>query len=129
MATPNNLSDVFAVIKPDQTTDTVQVSPTIYQELDENYNNFKDHQLVSIYNFSENWPSWEKHPKGDEIVILVSGQVTFVLDIDGEHQETELSEAGDYAIVPKNIWHTAKTNTPSKVLFITPGEGTENRDL
>lgn len=124
----DSLKDVFAVIKPDQSAAKVTVTPSIYQDLDANFDHFKSHQLVSVYSFSEDWPTWEVHPKGDEIVVLLSGRITFVLDSDGEHQEVELCEQGDYVVVPKDTWHTAKTNTPSKVLFITPGEGTEHRE-
>jgi mannose-6-phosphate isomerase-like protein (cupin superfamily) len=121
------LSDTFSVIKPDQSVETIEVSPTIYQQLDENFNQFKGHQLVSLYEFNEDWNAWEIHPKGDEIVVLLSGEITFILDIDGEHKEVELSKQGEYVIVPKDTWHTAKTNTPTKALFITPGERTGHK--
>jgi len=61
--------------------------------------------------------------------VLLSGRITFVLDIDGEHQDVELREQGDYVVVPKNTWHTARTETSTKALFITPGEGTENKSV
>lgn len=128
-STVNNLEKVFAVLKPNQAVEKVTVTPSIYQEIDENFNNFKGHQLVSMYEFSEDWSSWEIHPKGDEVVVLLSGRITFVLDIDGEHQEVELREQGDYVVVPQNTWHTARTNTTTKALFITPGEGTENKSV
>jgi len=38
-----------------------------------------------------------------------------------------LNQVGEYVLVPKNTWHTAKVRKPSRMLFITPGEGTENR--
>lgn len=49
---------------------------------------------------------------------------------DGEHgrEETRLNEAGTYVIVPSRIWHTARVNAPSRMLFITAGEGTQSRD-
>lgn len=124
-----DLGNTFSIIKPDQSVETIDVSPTIYQQLDENFNQFKGHQLVSLYEFNDDWSSWEVHPKGDEIVVLLSGEITFVLDIDGEHKDVELKQQGEYVIVPKNTWHTAKTNTPTKALFITPGEGTKHKDL
>ncbi|WP_223670352.1 cupin domain-containing protein [Kangiella shandongensis] len=122
-----NLKNTFAVIKPELEVDQIDVTPSVYSELDKNYNDFKDHQLVSIYEFSDDWGSWENHPKGDEIVVLVSGTVTFVFDNDGEYEEATLKDEGDFLVVPKNIWHTAKTKVPSKVLFITPGEDTQHK--
>ncbi len=33
-----------------------------------------------------------------------------------------------FVVVPKNTWHTAKVHAPTMMLFVTPGEGTENRE-
>ena len=59
----DNLKEVFAVIKPDQSVEKIKVSPTIYQQLDENFNRFKSHQLVAIHEFSDDWGSWGCIPK------------------------------------------------------------------
>jgi hypothetical protein len=32
-------------------------------------------------------------------------------------------------VVPKATWHTAKISTPTALLFVTPGEATQNRDI
>jgi hypothetical protein len=32
-------------------------------------------------------------------------------------------------LVPRGIWHTAKVHTPSRMLHITMGEGTESRSI
>lgn len=125
----NNLKNTYAVIQPNQAVEKVAVSPSVYQELDENFNHFKGHQLVSMHEFEEDWAAWEIHPKGDEVVVLLSGRITLRLDIDGEHQKVELREQGDFVVVPQNTWHTAHTQTPSKVLFITPGEATEYKSI
>jgi quercetin dioxygenase-like cupin family protein len=72
---------------------------------------------------------WEMHPNGDEIVCLLSGVVTFILDQDNEHHEMTVNKPGDYVVVPKGTWHTAKTTVESTMLFITAGEGTEHRHV
>jgi quercetin dioxygenase-like cupin family protein len=59
--------------------------------------------------------------------VLLSGRATLKLKTgDGERQAV-LSEAGSYVVVPRNTWHTAKISEHTRMLFITPGEGTENR--
>jgi mannose-6-phosphate isomerase-like protein (cupin superfamily) len=68
------------------------------------------------------------HPKGDEIVCLLSGSVTFILERESGPQTIELVESGSYVIVPKGTWHTAKARGPCRMLFITAGEGTEHRE-
>lgn len=121
-----NLQDVFAILKPDQSVDLEKVSPSIYQDLDANYDNFKSHTLVSVYHFDSAWNIWERHPAGDELVVLLSGSATLTIRKEGEDDVEELSEPGAFVVVPRNTWHTAETSEPTRMLFITPGEGTEN---
>ena len=121
------LQNTFAVIKPDLSVETIDVSPTLYQDLDARFDQFRSHQLVATYEFTEDWPTWERHPQGDEIVILLSGATTMVLQRDPRQELVELAAPGDYVVVPRNTWHTARVRTATRMLFITPGEGTENR--
>jgi len=76
----------------------------------------------------KDWSSWEIHPHGDEVVILLSGKATFILQLEEGNKSIELNKRGMFAIVPKNVWHTAKTNVETEILFITPGQGTKHRD-
>ena len=120
-----NLASTFAVLGPDLGATPVAVTPTVYEELDRRFGGFKGHVLVSIFGFDGDWPTWERHPAGDEIVCLLSGRATFLFE--GRSERAELSEPGSFVIVPKDAWHTAKTSVPTKMLFVTPGEGTENK--
>lgn len=119
----------FVVIDPAQHATGVAVTPTVFADLDKNFNGFKGHELISAYTFDADWTSWERHPAGDEIVMLLAGQATFFVDIDGQHHSVVLEKPGTYVIVPQGLWHTAKTQVQTKMLFITPGEGTENRKV
>ena len=121
------LQNTFAVIKPDLSVETIDVSPTLYQDLDARFDQFRSHQLVATYEFTEDWPTWERHPQGDEIVILLSGAATMVLQREAGPQFVEMAVPGEYVVVPRNTWHTARVRTATRMLFITPGEGTENR--
>ena len=128
MATVNQLAETFAVLKPDQGIDLVDVSPELYASLDADYDNFKDHSLVACHHFNDDWPSWERHPAGDEVVVLLSGTVTLVVRTSEGDQSHTLFEQSDYVVVPRNTWHTAKITEPTTLLFITPGQGTEHVD-
>ena len=121
------LQNTFAVIKPDLSVETIDVSPTLYPDLDARFDQFRSHQLVATYEFTEDWPTWERHPHGDEIVILLSGAATMVLKRESQQELVELALPGDYLVVPRNTWHTARIRSATRMLFITPGEGTENR--
>lgn len=72
------------------------------------------------------WDQWERHPAGEEVVLLLSGRVDLLQDVDGEQRRIELRPG--YAIVnPPGVWHSADVHEPGDALFITPGRGTEHR--
>lgn len=125
----SNISDEFVVISPEKTAFREPFTPTLFQELDDRYSGFKGHELVSSFEFDTDWRTWEMHPAGDEVVILLSGAATFVLEVNGGHQSVTLETPGSYVVVPRGIWHTARTSQPTRMLFITPGEGTRNRSM
>nr|WP_136249458.1 cupin domain-containing protein [Ningiella ruwaisensis] len=119
----------FVVVKPDQTSKIESADPMLYERLETDYKGFKGCQLVSCYEFEKDWDIWEMHPKGDEIVVLMSGKASLFFETDTDTSEMLLSKPGDFSIVPKNTWHTAKIFTPSRLMFITPGEGTQTKKV
>ncbi len=72
------------------------------------------------------WLRWERHPNGEEMIIQLSGQLILILDFSGLTVEKKLEE-GDFVVVPRGVWHTANVSSPGRALFITPGDGSENR--
>lgn len=87
-------------------------------------------RLVSCFTFTSAWNTWEMHPAGEEIVLLLSGRACLRLQRGDEPvQEVLLETAGDYVLVPAGAWHTATTSVPTTMLFVTPGEGTEHRPV
>jgi len=47
----------------------------------------------------------------------------------GGKRVARLAKPGDYVVVPRGTWHTAHVSVPTRMLFVTPGEGTENKAL
>ena len=84
--------------------------------------------LVSQFDFDQDWKSWEKHPKGDEIVFCISGSFDFILDLESGEEVSRVNP-GEYVVVPKDTWHRARVLEPAKALFITWGHGTEHKDV
>jgi quercetin dioxygenase-like cupin family protein len=74
----------------------------------------------------QSWTTWERHPAGEELVVVVSGRMTLVQEVGDEERRIELA-AGQAAINPRNVWHTSDIAEPCQVLFITPGLATEHR--
>lgn len=123
-----NIANEFVVLTPDKLVRTVVNSPTVYQELERNFGNFKGHELIALHEFQQDWPSWEIHPNGDETVVLLSGSAAFIVELENTEHEITLDKPGDAVVVPMGAWHTARISEPTRMLFITPGEGTLNKD-
>lgn len=83
-------------------------------------------RLVLVAASEADWSFWERHPAGDEVVFLISGRATVIQEIEGSERRVALS-AGEATINPRGAWHTTDVHEPGKVLFVTPGFGTEHR--
>lgn len=84
-------------------------------------------RLVSMFTFTEDWPSWEMHPAGAEVVLCIAGRMVLTQEFPDSRREIVTLEPGDYAINPPGVWHTADIEDEAKGLFITAGSGTQNR--
>jgi len=84
-------------------------------------------RLVSMHRFTKSWDSWEMHPMGDEVVVCTSGSLTLIQELPDGRVERTVIGAGEYAINPPGVWHTADIEGEATALFITAGMGTEGR--
>jgi len=84
--------------------------------------------LISEYAFTEDWPTWEMHPEGDEFVYLLSGAVELLLERAGTIEHIAVDGTGA-VVVPRGVWHTAKVRSPSRMLHVTRGTGTQTRPV
>ena len=86
-----------------------------------------DGQLVTQWEFTADWDSWEMHPHGEEVVICTAGAITLHQQFaDGSTASVTLLP-GDYAINPRGCWHTTNVSGNATAVFITPGLGPEGR--
>ncbi len=83
-------------------------------------------RLVSLHTFAEPWSSWEMHPKGEELVVCVAGEITLHQELDGAVRTARLGP-GQAIVNPRGVWHTADVSASATALFITAGEGTQQR--
>jgi mannose-6-phosphate isomerase-like protein (cupin superfamily) len=126
----HHLESTYIRLRGDASTELLPVDDTFWERIARGeLGSFHGEFLIASNNFSEDWSVWEMHPHGDELVCLVSGAVTFVLDIEGIERTVTLDRAGAYVLVPQGTWHTARTSTSSCMIFVTPGEGTQHRPL
>jgi len=90
------------------------------EEMRDSSSKLSDYRDGAIYvtHYSGN-TDWERHPVGDEIVLVVKGKTTLEMLEDDRETSNELRE-GDFFVVPKNIWHRFETPTKMKVWSVTP---------
>jgi len=125
---PLHLASTHLRLRPDGSAERLPVTEQFWPDLIAGkYGDFRNEYLVTTFSFDSNWTSWEQHPNGDEIVILLSGAADFILDLPEGLHKLEVRKPGDYAFVPKGTWHTANPLQATTMLFITAGEGTLNR--
>jgi mannose-6-phosphate isomerase-like protein (cupin superfamily) len=83
-------------------------------------------RLLSALPMRADWTNWEMHPAGDELLFMLEGKATFILELADGMKEVALS-AGRLLVIPKGVWHTAKVSEPARLLAITAGLGTQHR--
>ena len=119
-----DLSTTYLALADGPGAKRIEVGPDFWATIDERTD--LSGRLVAIFPYDADWASWEIHPDGDEIVVLLSGAVDLVLDLPGGERTVELRDRGT-AIVPGGVWHTANVLAPSEALHITRGAGTTHR--
>ena len=62
---------------------------------------------------------WERHPAGDEVVMIAGGETVITLLEEGAERSVRLVE-GDLVVVPQNTWHRFETTDEVKVMTVTP---------
>lgn len=70
---------------------------------------------------------WEIHPDGDEVLCMLSGRIEVMLAAGREARAVIEIAAGQGFIVPRATWHRLRLVEPGRLLFSTPGNGTELR--
>lgn len=129
--TPYNLSSTYLRLRPDSSIERLPAGADFWTRLaGGQLGDFRNEFLVTSAEYQGDWPSWEIHPMGDEIVALLVGAARLILEApDGSRSELALAGPGSYAFVPRGHWHTAKVSEPTRMLFITAGEGTRTRPV
>lgn len=72
------------------------------------------------------WPTWECHPKGDELVIVLAGRGTFYQQLEGAEVAMPF-QAGDTILNPRGVWHTADVTEAMRAIYITTCPDTDHK--
>ena len=84
-------------------------------------------RLLMLFHVTKRNLHWEMHPAGDEILCLISGAMSVVLDEGKARQRKVRLKPGEAFIVPRGVWHTFEIEQDGDLLAITRGAGTEHR--
>lgn len=122
-----DLTETYVHLSPDGAARPLVVDDRFWATLAER-SELHAGYLVTRGRSSADWPHWEVHPEGEELVVLLSGRVDLVLD-DERRQWTVPLRAGQAWINPRGVWHRAIVHEPADMLFITAGRGTRHRPL
>ena len=85
--------------------------------------------LVTVSAAEGDWPHWEMHPKGDEVLVLLEGALGIIFERPGGRAERHDLAPGATLIVPAGVWHRAVDQQGVRMLFITFGAGTTHRPV
>jgi mannose-6-phosphate isomerase-like protein (cupin superfamily) len=86
-------------------------------------------RLVTVGTIEEDWTTWEMHPEGEELVVLLRGDVELVVEREGVQTRHRLREPGQACLNRRGDWHRVIVHTPGQLLFITHGPGTQHRPV
>ncbi len=120
-----DLETTYLVLADGPDARRIEVGPDFWQTIDSR-GDLDSGRMVGVFRYDADWTTWEVHPDGDEIVMLLSGAVDLVLDEpDGERVVALRDRAA--CVVPRGVWHTADVHGPGEALHITRGAGTQHR--
>jgi mannose-6-phosphate isomerase-like protein (cupin superfamily) len=121
-----DLASTYVCLSPSGSASTIEVTSEFWTTIDER-SDLADGRLVAAFRCDADWPHWEMHPHGEEILVLLSGKLAMVFDEGGKERNVALEE-GRACIVPRGTWHRAIVHVPGTLLGITYGRGTQHRD-
>ena len=119
-----NLETTYLGLARDSEVRVVPVGPDFWETIHEN--EAVGPRMVAVFPFSASWDSWEVHPAGDEVVVVLEGAADMLFDVEGEVVRVPV-KAGQTILVPQGLWHTLDVHEPGRSLHITWGERTEHR--
>src|SRR5882672_5131715 len=121
------LDSTYIHLRPDESTLAMEGGAKFWQGIAERHD-LDQRRLMGSTDQKADWDDWERPPAGDAILTLLSGELVIVLETDGGEQRATIMP-GETFIVPKGVWHRGIVRAPGRLMFITPGAGTEHKPV
>jgi hypothetical protein len=123
------MSDQFLSLTRDGAVAPLNATPDFWERLMDGRTRI-DGWLVSLIRLDGSFAHSERHPDGEEIVILrEGGPVELSLDVPGGPRIERLTREHPVCIVPRDVWHVGRSEAPATLVFVTPAGGTDHRPL
>ena len=117
---------VYAELGTDGAVGLIPLTPDFWPSLIEGRRDIAGYLMMQA-DATEDMKHWEMHPDGDELILCLSGQVTFEVETAGGLALVDLSPAAPVCLMPRGHWHRFRVQAPAKLLFVTFGRGTQHR--
>lgn len=118
-------SATYLCLAPSGAVTAIPVTPDFWPTIDAR-TDLHEGRLVAAFDCAADWEHWEMHPHGEEVLVMLSGDLTIVFEKEGREENVRL-KTGQALVVPRGTWHRAVVHAPGKMLGITYGRGTEHR--
>ena len=76
-------------------------------------------RLVTVFAYAADWDFRERHPDGDELVVVLQGEIDLVLDQGAGEHAVRVGQ-GRASVIPAGAWHRIAVHEPATLLFVTP---------
>jgi len=127
MNQPLSLATTYIHLRPDDSALAMEGGARFWEGI-AGRRDLDQGRLMGAAPQTADWPHWERHPAGDEILVLLSGELEIVVDT-GAGEQRAVLKAGETFVVPRGLWHRGIVRQPGELMFITPGAGTEHRPV
>jgi mannose-6-phosphate isomerase-like protein (cupin superfamily) len=122
-----SLKGTYVHLRPDESALAMEGGEKFWAGI-EDRRDLEQGRLMGATAQTKDWDHWERHPAGEEILTLLSGELEIVLETEAGEERAVL-KPGQTLVVPAGFWHRGIVRQPGDLLFITPGAGTEHRPV
>jgi mannose-6-phosphate isomerase-like protein (cupin superfamily) len=123
MAAAYDPTTTYLHLEPGGAATPVPVGPDFWATIG---NRFDEGYLLTAFRMTDDFPHWEMHPDGDELAIVMTGELELVFDEPGGERRVRVGPH-QVGIIPRGVFHYAIVRSPADVVFLTRGKGTQHR--